>query len=235
VKATLVICGDDKLVREFPVEDAVELGRKATGFDLVLRRQGQEVLLGVRDATVSKRHALLYVEQGKLLVKDLGSSNGTLVNNRILPNWQPKKESEPLEIKGDACLRLGATEIEIKVAAPPGYEELAKMMQELKLEAELKRRHSEKDAQRLANSFRVILDLNNNCCNTHTRVKEVTSRLENLKLYLQEEEFLAEVSQMQRKLTAELFEEEFLGEKHVQALKDFCNRFVERWGAKFMV
>ncbi len=234
MKAHLIVLGDDKLTREFPIDDAVEIGRVEGGWDVVQRRQGEEMLMGVKDATVSRRHALIYPDSGKLMIKDLGSSNGTLLNNRILPNWQPKMESDPMEIKGDSCLRLGNTEIEIRVEAPPMYEELIKMVGELRLEAELKHRHSDEDAQRLANSFRVVLDINNNCCNTHTRVKELNSRFDTLKMYLGEEEFIAEVNKIQRRISVELYEEEFLGEGHVRELKDFCTRFTELWGSRFM-
>ena len=230
----MAVVGEDKFAREFPIEDELEIGRVATGWDMVVRRQGEEKLIGIRDASISKRHALVYFDSGKLLIRDLGSSNGTMLNNRPLPNWQPKIGSDPAEIKGDCVIRLGSTEMEIKVEAPPMYDELVKMVQELRLEAELARRHPEKDAQRLANSFRIILDISNNCCNTRTRVKEVNSRFDSLKMYLTEEDFVAEVEGLQRRFAAELFEEEYLREEHVRELKAFCTNFTELWGARFM-
>ena len=234
MKACLVVLGDDKLRREFPVEDRVEIGRIANGWDVVVRRRDEEVLVGVKDSTVSRNHALIYLESGKLMIKDLGSTNGTLVNNRELPNWHPKTGSDPIEIKGDSVVRLGNTEIELRVEAPPSWGELVKLFEEWKLEAELKRRHSEEEAQRLANSFRIILDINSNYCNANTRIKELGARLADLKAYLIEEEFIAEVDNLRRRLAAGLFAEEYLGEQHVRELKGFCTKFTELWSARFM-
>src|SRR4030042_1491925 len=101
MKAKLIVVGDDKLAREFPIEDELEIGRAATGWDMVVRRQGEEKLVGIRDSSISKRHVRIYLDSGKLLIKDLGSSNGTMLNNRRLPNWRPKMGSDPVEIKGD--------------------------------------------------------------------------------------------------------------------------------------
>ena len=125
-------------------------------------------------------------------------------------------------------------DVEIRVEALPMYDDLIKMVQELRLETELSSRHPEKDVQRLANSFRIILDINNNCCNTRTKVKDIISRIDSLKVYLTENEFVGEVEVLQRRFAAELFEEEYLREEHVRELKSFCTRFTEMWGATFM-
>lgn len=234
MKARLAITGDDKLAREFPINGSVEIGRVGDNWEVALRTEGHQVLIGAQDASVSKRHAMIYTESGKLLIKDLGSSNGTMLNHRLLPNWRRKTGSDPAEIKNDSIIRLGNTEIEIKVEAAPVLEELARMMGSLELESTLKGRHSAADAQKLANSFRVILDINNNCCNTRTRVKELNSRLDTLKTYLTDQEFLTQVADIQRRIAAALYEDEFLAEDHVRDLKEFCTRFTELWNAKFM-
>ena len=64
---------------------------------VVLRQNGrakefrkERVVLGrardadfrVNDPNVSRRHAMLFWESGRIFVKDLGSTNGTLVNGR---------------------------------------------------------------------------------------------------------------------------------------------------------
>ena len=234
MKAKLAVVGEDKFTREFPIEDELEVGRAATGWDMVVRHGGNESLVGIQDSSISKKHALIYLDSGKLLIKDLGSSNGTLLNNRPLPNWRPKMGSDPVEIKGDCAIRLGSTEIELRVEAPPMYDDLVKMVHDMRLESELGSRHPEKDVQRLANSFRIILDINNNCCNTRTKVKDINSRFDSLKMYLTEEEFVKEVEELQRRFAAELFEEESLREEHVRELKGFCTRFTEMWGSRFM-
>jgi pSer/pThr/pTyr-binding forkhead associated (FHA) protein len=234
MKAWLTLTGDNKLAREFLIEEPIEIGRVADGWEVVLRRGDEEVLTGVKDSTVSKKHALIYFDSGKLMIKDLGSVNGTFLNNLPLPGWQLRKESQPVEIKGDSVIRLGSSELKVKVEAPPSYDELVKMFEEWKLEAELKQGHSEKEAQRLFNSFRIIFDINNNCCNTHTRMKELSSRFDSLKGYLTEPEFISEIERLQRKFSAQLFDDESLADVQVRELKEFCNRLFELWGARFM-
>lgn len=234
MKARLAVVGDDKLLREFPINEPVEIGRAGNNWEVALHTGGQQVLIGPKDATVSKKHAMIYFESDKLLIKDLGSSNGTMLNNRLLPNWRRKIGSDPAEIKNDSTIRIGNTEIEIKVEAAPVFEELARMVRSLELESALKGRHSAADSQRLANSFRVILDISNNCCNTHTRVKEINSRLDTLKTYLTDQEFLTQVTDIQRRIAAGLYEDECLGEEHVRDLMEFCTGFTELWNAKFM-
>jgi uncharacterized RDD family membrane protein YckC len=54
---------------------------------IVGRSRGNEVQ--VRDGTVSRNHAILHVEAGRLTVRDLGSSNGTFVNDQRVDNETP--------------------------------------------------------------------------------------------------------------------------------------------------
>src|SRR5262249_8737167 len=58
--------------REYPVPDALHIGR------------GPENDIVLLDDLVSRQHAHLWVENGRLLIRDEGSSNGTLVNGRAL-------------------------------------------------------------------------------------------------------------------------------------------------------
>lgn len=53
-------------------------------------------------------------------------------------------------------------------------------------------------------------------------------------MYLTEREFLAEVEGIQRKINAELREDERLDKKHIEEVKDFCEKFTEMWIAKFL-
>ena len=98
----------------------------------------------------------------------------------------------------------------------------------------LRKTYSEKDAARLANAFRIIQDIKGLYCNTNTKAGEISKELDLLKMYLTEKEFLDEVESIQRKINAELREEQRLSEKHVEEVKDFCEKFIEMWIARFL-
>jgi len=102
------------------------------------------------------------------------------------------------------------------------------------VKAELKKTFSEKDAVRLANAFRIIQDIKSLYCNTNTKAGEISKEFDLLKMYLTEKEFLDEVESIQRKINAELREEQRLSEKHVEEVKDFCEKFIEMWIARFL-
>lgn len=89
---------------------------------LVLRQNGrakefrkQRVVLGrardadllVNDPNVSRRHAMLFWDSGHIFVKDLGSTNGTLVNGR-------PASSGPLD-SGDV-ITLGSTHVVVETS-----------------------------------------------------------------------------------------------------------------------
>src|SRR4051812_2426462 len=56
----------------------IAFGQVATG-ELTIGRDGDRHLI-LPSASVSRRHARLYVEDGRLLIADEGSSNGVLVD-----------------------------------------------------------------------------------------------------------------------------------------------------------
>ncbi len=225
MKTRLVVAGNGGRTREFPVEQPAEIGRAMHGGDVVLRRQGEEVALGVRDAMVSRRHAQLYFESGRLMIRDIGSTNGTIVNNRLLPRWRQKIGSDPVEIVADSIVWIGNTELEIKVEASPQRESLPRMAQELELQASLTT--AQADAKRLVNVRNFILDINNNYCNARTPAKELLSRLNALRGSLGKTELEAQVGDLCRRTAAQLFENEFLGEEHIQRLRAFCAGLID--------
>ncbi|NMX20939.1 hypothetical protein C5S30_00545 [ANME-1 cluster archaeon GoMg4] len=100
--------------------------------------------------------------------------------------------------------------------------------------AELKKTFSEKDAARLANAFRIAQEIRNNYCNTDTAAREINKEFDLLKMYLTEREFLDEVVSIQRRINAELREDERLDDKHVEEVKGFCEKFTEMWIARFL-
>jgi len=99
---------------------------------------------------------------------------------------------------------------------------------------ELKKTFSEKDAARLANTFRVAQEIRSSYCNTDTKAREINKEFDLLKMYLSEREFLTEIENIQRRINAELREDERLDEQHVEAVKEFCEKFTEMWIARFL-
>jgi phosphoserine phosphatase RsbU/P len=66
------------------------------------RSQGAEVI--VDDSTMSRRHARLFLRDGRWLAEDLGTTNGTLLNDQQL--------RQPTPLRAGDRLRVGATTIE---------------------------------------------------------------------------------------------------------------------------
>lgn len=107
---TLLIRGPDGTTREHAFEGELTIGR-AEGNGLVLTEGG-----------VSRRHATLRVEDGALSIEDLGSANGTLVDQvrieeptRLGPTSQVAIGDYVLTIKASAVKASGA-----RSAARPG-------------------------------------------------------------------------------------------------------------------
>ncbi|MEM1176754.1 MAG: FHA domain-containing protein, partial [Acidobacteriota bacterium] len=72
--------------------------------------------LTISDPSISRRHAVLRAGDGHIVVRDLGSSNGTFINNR-------KVIAEDVVEDGD-LLRFGDAETQVSIpgaepAAPP--------------------------------------------------------------------------------------------------------------------
>jgi pSer/pThr/pTyr-binding forkhead associated (FHA) protein len=64
------------------------------------------------DAEVSRRHASLTIDEGRLLVEDLGSSNGTFVDEERIGG--------EAEVYPGSQLRVGQTVIEVRASQPAG-------------------------------------------------------------------------------------------------------------------
>src|SRR5262245_6780399 len=85
--------------RMVPVSNGITVGRVA-GCDIV-----------INDAKASRRHARFVVESGVVEIEDLGSSNGTLLNN--------KPVTRRLLRDGDQ-VQIGVTILTFREGAPPG-------------------------------------------------------------------------------------------------------------------
>jgi hypothetical protein len=81
------------------------------GSELSMGREGQG--LNVEDLEVSRRHALIRMAQGAVVIEDLGSRNGTYVNEQRI-------EDATSLAPGDV-IRVGTTSFEFEhtAAAPP--------------------------------------------------------------------------------------------------------------------
>ncbi len=77
VNAKLIVVGGNTEENEIPLQLPVVVGR------------GVEVDLAVPDELVSRRHAEIFESDGRLFVRDLGSKNGTFVNNLRIVDREP--------------------------------------------------------------------------------------------------------------------------------------------------
>lgn len=93
------------------LEEPVEIGRAEDSTMVVVRKKNEVVTLGIEDNTVSRKHARIYWEFGRLTLRDLGSKNGTRLRNAYLPGWEPGKRSEPVEIEETLHIQFGLNTI----------------------------------------------------------------------------------------------------------------------------
>ncbi len=83
-----------------------QLRMKPSG--LVIGRHADQADIVVSDASVSRRHALLTTTDGQIAVSDLGSTNGTFVND------QPALRENPLGLVRGSIVRLGDVELVVQ-------------------------------------------------------------------------------------------------------------------------
>lgn len=74
-------------------------------------REGTDVLL--EDQTVSRRHALIVLDEGKAFVEDLGSTNGTSVNGTQVA------KGERVEVESGAELKFGSSVLTLDLPELP--------------------------------------------------------------------------------------------------------------------
>ena len=103
----LIARGDDGRDVSVSLMEPGEIGRGDKDFTVIIKAGSGSISLGIADATVSRKHARIYIESGRLMLKDLGSRNGTLLNDKPLPGWRSGTESEPVEITKNSNIKFG--------------------------------------------------------------------------------------------------------------------------------
>ncbi len=86
LNAKLVVVGGDAKKAEVQLKLPTVIGR------------GKEAGLTVPHALVSRRHTEIFEREGRLFVRDLGSLNGTYVNNTRIENDQPLEPNQLLTL-----------------------------------------------------------------------------------------------------------------------------------------
>lgn len=86
LKAKLVVVGGDARAAEVSLKLPTVIGR------------GKEANLTVPHALVSRQHAKIFEKEGKLVVRDLGSLNGTFVNNTKIDKEQTLEPDQLLTL-----------------------------------------------------------------------------------------------------------------------------------------
>jgi pSer/pThr/pTyr-binding forkhead associated (FHA) protein len=76
--------------------------------ELIIGRQNADLTL--EDAEVSRRHAAVRLDGGRLEIEDLGSANGTFVNGTRIEGR--------VTVGGGAKIRIGQTEMEVRGVVP---------------------------------------------------------------------------------------------------------------------
>src|SRR5215470_14904892 len=80
------------------------------------RVQGNDIILP--KGNVSKRHSRIVLKDGKFIIVDLKSTNGTYVNGRKIASPQVLKDTDKVYI-GDFILTVEETSIGSTASAPP--------------------------------------------------------------------------------------------------------------------
>jgi len=92
--SVVVHAPDGKKVGSFRLSDAVSIGRS------------ERSTITLDDSYVSQSHARLYARDGAWFVEDLGSTNGTFVNDR--------RVAAPVQVRAGDLVRVGKTVLELR-------------------------------------------------------------------------------------------------------------------------
>jgi pSer/pThr/pTyr-binding forkhead associated (FHA) protein len=108
------------------VVDGPDAGREVRLGDELVVGRGEAAELVLDDPSVSRRHALLRADGATAVVEDLGSSNGTYVNEQPVADPRRVTQGDVIRLGGSALeVRVGPTETrplpgdETEILTPP--------------------------------------------------------------------------------------------------------------------
>lgn len=96
--ATLVVLNGKLKGREYVIRnDATTIGRNGTHID-------------IDDESISRRHAVIYCRAGHFFVKDMGATNGTMINDKLFSGKEKViRDGDVLQL-GDVGMKLMVSE-----------------------------------------------------------------------------------------------------------------------------
>ncbi len=108
---------------------AVLIHRKADGSEMKLQVGAKPLVLGrgleadirVEDDEISRSHCAIWMDGDKFLIKDLGSLNGTYVNDRLI-SWETEL------LPGDR-VRIGHFQLVFEVEGRPGVHTMIRQVE----------------------------------------------------------------------------------------------------------
>src|SRR4051794_16761378 len=100
------------VVRGRAVSPAIKLGPGVTTVG-----RAEDCQLRIKSSQVSRKHCQLFEKKGLLIVKDLGSSNGTLVNGKKVEEQRVLEPGDELTIGG---VKLKVQKVDAAASPPAG-------------------------------------------------------------------------------------------------------------------
>lgn len=237
----LLFTDDNGKPVEVPFDGRIEIGRDSKSFEIYARTKTTVYRLGIADGAVSRKHACIFLESGKVMLQDIGSSIGTQLNGHVLPGWNTHKASEIVEINSDSEILFGYN---TKARFVLGERTLTlEEARRLKEESKSPKTAVSPDSASPASDrippippeikrpdfIRVISEISHDYCNINVRVRDLGDKFGILNKQLSDKELLNAAVAAERKINAELAPEEFMDEEQVERLRAFCKEFIDMW------
>ena len=235
----LVFTDDNGKSVEVRLDEKAEVGRDGRTSEVCVITRNSVRHLGITDGTLSRKHACISIESGRVLLQDMGSMNGTRINGNPLLGWQSQRSSEVVEIKVDSEIIFGYNTIARIVLCEPTRttDEIRRLGLDVASPVDkspgLNVPHSAPDAGKDHPDFiRIITEISCDCCSIDVTTRDLTKKFDVLKKHLSEGELLNAAVAIERKINAELAPEEYLDDEHVVGLRVFCKEFTDTWLSK---
>lgn len=235
----LVFTDDNGIPVEVRLDEKVEVGRDGRTSELFVTTRNAVRHLGITDGTVSRKHACISVEYGRVLIQDIGSMNGTRLNGNPLPGWQSQRSSQVVEIKADSEIIFGSNTIARVVLGEPTRrpDEIKQLVPDADYPVDKSAGSNVSPimpdpGKGHPDFIRIITEISCDCCSIDVKARDLTKKFSALKKDLSEGELLNAAEAVERKINAELAPEECLDDEHVVGLRDFCKQFTDTWLSK---